>query len=81
MQFLLSRITHSQSVHHPPSFNNHYKTCRFPFLIFPTITQNGTAVLVSVSVSVWNLQYGNSGLVGVQIRTAVLVRVRVSICN
>jgi hypothetical protein len=35
--------------------------------------QIGTAVLVSVSVSVWNRQYGNSGLVSVQIGTAVLV--------
>jgi hypothetical protein len=36
----------------------------------------GAAVLVSVSVSVWNLQYGNSGLVGVKIGAAVLVKVR-----
>jgi hypothetical protein len=43
--------------------------------------QIGTAVLVRVSVSVWNWQYGNSGLVGVQIGTAVLVSVSVSVWN
>jgi hypothetical protein len=43
--------------------------------------QIGTAVLVRVSVSVWNWQYGNSGLVGVQIGTAVLVRFSVSVWN
>jgi hypothetical protein len=37
--------------------------------------------LVRVSVSVWNWQYGNSGLVGVQIGTAVLVSVSVSVWN
>jgi hypothetical protein len=36
--------------------------------------QLGTAVLVSVSVSVWNRLYGNSGLVRVQIFTGVLVK-------
>jgi hypothetical protein len=37
--------------------------------------QIGTAFLVSGRVSVWNWQYGNSGLVAVQIGTAVLSRV------
>jgi hypothetical protein len=36
---------------------------------------------VSVSASVWNRQYGKSGLVGVRIGTGGFVCVRVSVCN